>query len=142
MVIPDINLLVYAYNADAPAHDVAKAWWEGLLNSDQQVGLPWVVMLGYVRLMTYARVVVNPLSTDEALGHIQSWLAMPGAQAIEPGPDHLVIFSRLSSEVGGTHSLVTDIHLAAIALEYGAELHSNDVDFGRFKDLAWVNPIA
>jgi Predicted nucleic acid-binding protein, contains PIN domain len=74
MILPDINLLVYTYNSDAPLHRKAKDWWEECLSESRLVGLPWAVLLGYLRLMTSRTVLQNPLSTDEAVRHMRSWL--------------------------------------------------------------------
>jgi predicted nucleic acid-binding protein len=37
--------------------------------------------------------------------------------------------------------LVTDAHLAALAIEHGCELVSTDADFARFPALTWKNPL-
>jgi hypothetical protein len=141
VILPDINLLVYAYNSDAPDHPRARAWWEGCLSELEPVALPWVVMLGYVRLMTSRGVLVEPFEPATALGHIRSWLERPQVQILGPGPRHLDLLETLSAEAGTAGALTTDLHLAALAIEYRAELHSNDNDFARFSGLRWVNPL-
>lgn len=142
MIVPDVNLLIYAYNADAPHHAQAKAWWEGLLSDPHAVvALPWAVTLGFVRLMTHPAVLTTPLRPDEALAPVFEWLALPHVDPVEPGPRHLAILRRLLDEVGIGGNLTTDAHLAAIAIEHQAELHSNDRDFGRFSGLRWRNPL-
>lgn len=142
MLIPDVNLLVYAYNSDAPDHRAARAWWERSLSSLTPVGLPWLVLLGFLRVMTSRRILAVPLHSGEALGHIRSWLAQPQAHLIEPGPRHLDLLESLAAAARITGELTTDLHLAALAIEHQAELHSNDSDFGRFPGLRWVNPIS
>lgn len=141
MIIPDINLLVYAYNRDAPHHAAARAWWEGLLNGTDPVGLPWVVALGYVRLMTHRAVLLSPLDPRTAIGHVRTWLECPCVETIDPGPQHLAIFERAMAAAGVGGNLTTDAHLAALAIEHQCELHSNDTDFSRFPGLRWRNPI-
>jgi toxin-antitoxin system PIN domain toxin len=141
MILPDLNLLVYAYNEDAAEHRRAKAWWEACLSEERQVGLPWAVLLGYLRLMTSRHVLVDPLSPDEAARHISSWLERPQVQILQPGPRHLELLDGLMREAGAAGSLVTDAHLAALAIEYQAELHSNDAEFSRFPGLRWQNPL-
>lgn len=142
MIVPDINLLVYAYNRDAPHHDEAREWWENCLSSQQTVGIPWVVVLGFVRIMTSRVVLVDPMEPGEALGHVQSWGERPQAHAVVPGPRHLQIMSGIMRAARASGRLTTDAHLAAIAIENQAELHSNDADFSRFPGLRWVNPLA
>ncbi|HEY0553320.1 MAG TPA: type II toxin-antitoxin system VapC family toxin [Thermoanaerobaculia bacterium] len=141
MILPDINLLVYAYNTDAPGHRRAKVWWEACLSDLDPVGLPWVVLLGYLRLMTSRSVLVDPFSPQEAIGHIRSWLERPQVQILHPGPRHLELLDGLMRGAQASGSLSTDSHLAALAIEHQAELHSNDGDFSRFPGLRWTNPL-
>ena len=141
MIIPDINLLMYAYNPGSPHHPKAKAWWEGILRGSEQVGLPWVVILGFVRLSTARGILMLPATPVEALRRVQSWLELPNVLPLHPGPRHLEVLARtLAATAGG--ALTTDAHLAALAIEHNAELHSNDSDFARFPGLRWRNPLA
>ncbi|MBI5531266.1 MAG: type II toxin-antitoxin system VapC family toxin [Deltaproteobacteria bacterium] len=142
MIIPDLNLLVYAYNESAPLHGKARAFWEKALSRDLPVGVPWVVALGFVRLTTHPRVLAEPLSPSAALARVEAWFSRPAVRIVEPGPQHLVILRRLFEATGVAASLTTDTHLAALAIEYQAELISNDSDFGRFPGLRWRNPLA
>ena len=141
MLIPDINLLVYAYNSDAPEHRQARAWWERSLSGIDPVGLPWMVMLGFLRIMTSRRILARPLECEEAIERIRSWLAQSQTMVIEPGPRHLDLLQSLAAGARIVGELTTDLHLAALAIEHQAELHSNDSDFGRFSGLRWVNPL-
>lgn len=141
MIIPDVNLLVYAYNRDAPHHAEARAWWEELLTSPEPVGLPWVATLGFIRLMTHRAVLVVPMSPKQAVRHVASWLARSNVEALEPGHRHLEVLGRLLEELGTGGDLTTDAHLAAMAIEHQAEICSTDNDFARFPGLRWRNPI-
>ena len=142
MLIPDINLIVYAYNSDAPEHASAKRWWEETLSGETRVGLPWAVLLGFIRIMTSRRILIDPMPMDEAIGHVRSWMAQPQTEVVHPGPQHLDLVGRLAAGSAATGELTTDLHLAALAIEYQAELHSNDTDFRRFPGLRWFNPLA
>lgn len=142
MIIPDINLLVYAHNDGAPFHDPAKHWWEGLVNGVERVGIPWVVATGFIRLMTHPRVLVHPTSPVEAVDHVHQWFRFPHIAPINPSPDHLEHLRRNLSDAGVGANLVSDSHIAALAMEYHAEVHSNDTDFGRFTGLRWRNPLS
>ena len=141
MILPDINLLVYAYNEDAPLHAPAKMWWEACLSSVEPVGIAWLVLLGFVRLMSNRRVLLNPMAPNEALEHGRSWLAESNTLIVTPGPAHVDVLSNLLQGPTIGADLVTDAHLAALAIEHQAELHSNDSDFSRFSGLRWVNPV-
>jgi len=141
MIVPDINLLVYAYNLDAPRHVHARRWLENLLSGKTPVGFPWVVVHGFIRIMTHPRVMMRPLKPEQAVEHVQSWLRVPITSIIEPGRRHLAILGELLGRIGAAGSLTTDAVIAALALEYQAELHSNDTDFMRFPGLRWINPV-
>lgn len=142
MIVPDINLLVYAHNEAAPLHRPARAWWEELMSREAPVGLPWAVAFGFVRLVTHPAVLENPLPPGEALDRVESWLERPNVETLEPGPRHLRIVRDLFDATGLGAGLTTDTHLAAIAIEHQAEIYSNDGDFGRFPGLRWSNPLA
>ncbi|MCU0304133.1 MAG: type II toxin-antitoxin system VapC family toxin [Thermoanaerobaculales bacterium] len=141
MIIPDINLLVYAYNSDAPFHADSKAWWEGCLSSRSTVGLPWAVMLGFVRIMSSNAVLTSPMSPAEAVEHLRSWLGRPQTQIVVPGPRHLEVLASITASSRASGRLTTDAHLAALAIETQSELHSTDLDFARFPGLRWRNPL-
>ena len=141
MIVPDVNLLLYAYNDEVVQYDSARQWWEDLLNGVERVGIPWVVSTGFVRMMTDRRVVVPPISPARAVAYVQGWFGYPHVVPVNPGPQHLTHLNRLLEAAGVGGNLVTDAHLAAIAIEYQAELHSNDSDFARFPGLRWRNPL-
>ncbi len=141
MIIPDINLLVYAYNSDAPFHDASKVWLESCLSGRKPVGFPWVVMLGFVRIMSSNAVLTDPMEPLEAVDHVRSWLARPQTRIVIPGPRHLAILAEIMDESRASGRLTTDAHLAAMAIETQSELHSNDLDFARFSGLRWRNPL-
>lgn len=141
MIIPDLNLLLYAYNPGAVNHKAAKKWWEDLLTSGSRVAIPWAVILGFIRLSTTRGVFVKPATPTEALDRIEAWFEQPGVSVLDPSPRHLSGLRSTLSEVAGG-PLTTDAHLAALAIENQAELHSNDVDFTRFPGLHLHNPLA
>jgi toxin-antitoxin system PIN domain toxin len=141
MILPDVNLLVYAYNSAATQHEASRAWWEACLSERQDVALPWVVALGYVRIMSSRHVLVRPLEAEAALGHVRSWLERPQVGLLQPGPRHLDLLDQLMTAGSASGRLTTDAHLAALAIEHQAELHSSDADFSRFPGLRWHNPL-
>jgi uncharacterized protein len=141
MTILDANLLLYAYNADAPQQRIAAQWLTKLFQSGELVGLPWVTIWAFIRISTNSRVWANPRPAKEAFAIVREWLAQPGVVALQPGPLHAEILEKLVCEHGATGPLVTDAVLAALAIEHGALLASTDQDFRRFPDLQWVNPL-
>ncbi len=141
MILPDVSILVHAYNSGSLHHKGARAWWEQTLTLPRPVGLPWVSILGFVRIMTRRGVLPNPMSPNGALLCVQDWLDVPGVQILTPGEMHAQIFFRLIEHAGTAGDLTTDAHLAALAIEYQAELASTDTDFARFPGLRWFNPV-
>ena len=95
MIIPDVNILLYAYNRDAPDHGAAREWWEDLMQSGGPIGLAWVVILGFLRVSTHPRIWPNPMSPAEAARHIRSWLGQPNVQIITPGERHADVLLAL-----------------------------------------------
>jgi toxin-antitoxin system PIN domain toxin len=142
VILPDINLLVHAYNAESARHDAARTWWEGRLNGTEGVGLPWAVLLGFIRLTTNRQIVTVPLAPATACAHVRSWLTQPSASILHPAERHADILFGLLEQIGTASNLTTDAHLAALAIEHQALLCSTDADFARFPGLRWTNPIA
>jgi len=142
VIVPDVNLLIHAYSRESPVHEAARLWWEGLLNGSQPVGLPWVSMLGYIRVSTHRQIFANPLPVVTACAHVGAWLAQPSVTVLDPGPRHAEILFHLLESLGTAGNLTTDAHLAALAIEHQAEVHSTDADFARFPGLRWSNPLA
>ena len=142
MILPDLNLLVHAHNTDSSHHADARTWWESLMNGEEQVGLPWAVLLGFVRIATHRAVLQNPMPVRTACDHVKSWLERPQVMVLHPGDRHPEILFGLLERLGTAGNLTTDAHLAALAIEYQAELHSNDADFSRFQGLKWRNPLS
>ena len=113
----------------------------GLLSGAESVGLAWAVLLGFVRLTTNPRVVRSSLTPAESLDYLDRWLAHPVTTVLEPTARHATVLRDLLQETGTAGNLVADAHLAALAIEHGAELCSADRDFGRFPGLRWTDPL-
>jgi hypothetical protein len=141
MIVVDLNLLLYATNRDAPHHDEARTWWDGALSGDETVGLPWVVVLGFVRLVTHRTIVPRPLRPEQAFAIVDDWLAQPPVRMVEPTDRHWGILKGLLADFGTAANLTTDAHLAALAIEHGATLCTTDRDFSRFPGLTTRNPL-
>lgn len=141
MIAVDLNLLLYAVNRDSRQHRAAKAWLEDVLSGDETVGFAWIVLLGFIRLTTNRQVFESPLSVEEAIAVVDSWLDQPNAQVLSAGDHHWPILRELLSSAGTAANLTTDAHLATLAIEHGAELCSTDGDFARFRQLRWRNPL-
>lgn len=141
MIVPDVNLLLYAVVDAFAEHAAAHAWWEAQLNGETEIGLAGPVLFGFVRIATNPRALRPPLPVDDCLARVESWLERPQVNFLLPGPRHIEIAFRLMRQIGAAGNLTTAVQLAALAIEYQAELHSNDADFGRFPQLRWINPL-
>lgn len=141
MIIPDANLLLYAYDRESPFHRDASRWWATLLSGTEPVGLCPVVVFAFLRLATNARVFERPLTVREASERIASWLARPNVRLLIAGPGHVATVCHLLAKAGTGGNLVTDAQIAALAQEYGATIHSADTDFARLPGVTWENPL-
>jgi hypothetical protein len=141
VIVPDINLIVHAHNLESRDHAAARGWWEDCLNGREPVGLAWAVLLGFIRLTTSRQVLTQPLTAQEACAHVRVWLGQPPVAVLHPGERHPEILFGLLDALGTAANLTTDAHLAALAIEHQAELHSTDADFARFSGLNWRNPL-
>jgi toxin-antitoxin system PIN domain toxin len=141
VILLDANLLIYAIDADSPHHKRARRWLEKTLSSDVRVGLPWIVVLAFVRITTRAGILRTPLSIEHAVGFVDEWLAQPYVTLISPGEAHWPVLRNLLISGGAAGNLTSDAHLAALAIENGCEIASTDNDFRRFAGIKLVNPL-
>ncbi len=141
MILVDANILLYAEDQLSPSHDAALAWWDAELSGSSPVCLCWTVLNAFIRISTNPRVFEHPLSLDQALARIQSWMDQPCTRIISPTERHWTVFQKMLREGQAVANLVTDAHLAALAAEHGCELLSTDSDFSRFPGIRWRNPL-
>lgn len=141
MKIVDLNILLYAVNSTASEHVRARTWWEQAVNEEETIGLPWVVLLGFLRLSTNPRIFPNPLEPDRAVAAIDAWLARDNVRVVHERDDHWKALKKLLGRTGTAGNLTTDAHRAASAISHDAVLVSSDADFGRFKGLRWQDPL-
>lgn len=141
-MIVDANVLLYAVDEQSHFHATARNWLEAAMNGTERVGLPWVSLMAFQRIITHPRVTTHPLAPAEAWGHVTDWLDADQSWVPTPGARHRDVLGHLLTD-GNLHgNLVTDAHLAALALEHGTGICSFDSDFARFKELRWINPVA
>ena len=142
MKLVDANLLIYAANEQAPRHEGARRWLDTLLSGTETVALPWAVLLAFVRITTNPKIMVPPLSGSDALAYVNGWLALQCVMVPAPTKRHVAVLGDLLAATGIGGNLVTDAHLAALAIEHGATLCSCDSDFARFPGVDWLDPLA
>jgi len=141
MVLPDVNVLVYAYRPDAKDHHEYLSWLEAVVGSDQAYGMADLVLAGFLRIVTNPRIFAPPSSMAEALSFASELRNQGNCMHVAPGPRHWDIFTRLCREAGAKGNLTADAYLAALAIESGSEWITTDRDYSRFPGLRWRRPL-
>ena len=141
MIIPDLNLLLYAHNSGDTRHAAARRWWDELLSGEEPVGIPLAISIGFVRLATSPVVLSSPMTGAQAIALVKEWFQRPYVVHLDSGANHFDHLERCLKAAGRAGRLVTDAHLAALALDHDAELHSADQDFRVFPGVRWRNPL-
>ena len=141
MILVDANLLLYAEDSLSEHHQAARTWWDAQLSGAEPICLCWPVLTAFIRIGTNVRLHRRPLTLGEAVERVQTWFDQPCVRIIHPGEQHWAIFQVMLRDGKAIGSLVSDAHLAAMAVEHNCILQSTDVDFARFKGLKWNNPI-
>lgn len=142
MMIPDANVLIYAHDEACRDHAKARHWWESALAGPEPIGLPWVVVLAFSRLMTHPQICESPLSIAQVREIVGQWLAQPHVRLIQVSDQAGERFFDLLEEAGSGGNLSTDALIALHAMEHSGTIFSNDRDFARFAGVKWVNPLA
>jgi uncharacterized protein len=134
VILPDVNVLVYAHREDAPRHEQCRRWLEGVLDGREAYGVSDLVLAGFVRVVTHPRVFSPPSPTEVALAFAEALRSHPNCVPVAPGPRHWAIFADLCRDARAKGNLVPDAYLAALAIESGSEWITTDRDYGRFRD--------
>ena len=141
MILPDVNVLVYAHREDVANHTAYRAWLESAVNGDEAYGISELVLTGFVRVVTHAKVFNKPSPLADAIAFADQLREPPNSVRVEPGARHWDIFRRLCTTVGARGNLIPDAYLAAMAIESGCEWITTDRDFSRFGGLRWRHPL-
>ena len=141
MILVDANILLYAEDQLNPQHEIAKEWWDQQLSGSSPVCLCWTVIAAFIRIASNSRVFETPLSGKEAIARVQGWLEQPCTRLIGATERHWQVFQQMLNDGQALGNLVTDAHLAALAIQHGCELMSTDADFARFPRVKWRNPL-
>jgi hypothetical protein len=140
VILPDINVLIYAFRRDAPRHRSCKSWLDSIVKSDVPFGVSPLVLAAVVRITTNPRVFRDPSPATEAFAFCNNLLSQPHAEAIAPGERHWGIFERIARETSTRGPRITDAWFAALAIERGLTWITYDRDYARFPDLDWRQP--
>lgn len=142
MILPDLNLLLYAYNPYVPQHAAAHQWWTSVVNDDELIGLPYEITFGFVRIATNQRLGTAAIDLKTARSTVESWLDLPQVRILTPSPNHWRNVLDLMESAQASGAVFSDAVIAGYAIDHRATLCSNDADFSRFKGLKWLNPLA
>lgn len=140
MILPDVNVLIYAFRQDADHHAVCRPWLERIIERDARFGMSPLALSAVVRITTDSRIFSVPSSLDEAFKFANYLLDQPNCQVIMPGVQHWETFQRICTETDTRGPRVTDAWYAALAIEWGCEWITYDRDFARFPGLRWRTP--
>jgi uncharacterized protein len=140
MLIPDVNVLIYAYRDDSRQHEKFRKWLDELVNAEEPFGMSDFILSGFLRIVTNPRVYKLPTPIRDALNFANSVRSRPNCVGVAPGPRHWEIFTRLCDIAGAKGNLVPDAYFAALAIESGSEWITTDGDYGRFPGLRWRRP--
>jgi toxin-antitoxin system PIN domain toxin len=141
VILVDVNLLVYAWDAGSPRHEIARNWLDARLSETARVALPWESTLGFLRVVTNPRIFEHPATIARAWQQVTEWLSCGNVWIPHASGEHDLVLGGLLGHLGGGGKLVPDAHLAALAIEHGLTLCSADGDFARFSGLRWMNPL-
>ena len=141
MILVDANILLYAEDALHPDNERARLWWDETLSGRDPVCLCWIVLAAYVRVGTNRRVFERPLSVAEAVSRVDSWLDQPCTRIVRSTERHWEVLRTLLVDGNAAANLVTDAHIAALAIEHGCRSATTDTNFSKFPGLKWFNPL-
>jgi uncharacterized protein len=141
VILPDVNVLVYAFRSDLPEHDAYRGWLRRTLENESRFAVSDLVMSGFLRVVTNARAFARPDPLEDAVAFVEAIRTRPNCASIRPGARHWPIFVRLCREANAKGPLVADAYHAALAIEAGCEWITTDRDFARFPGLRWGHPV-
>lgn len=141
-ILVDANLLLWAHHRQMPQHEGARDWWAQTLRETPLVGIPWPTVVAFLRLSTHPRVFERPIAVDAAWEVVNGWLVRSNVSCPVPTDRHPALLRELLLDARASGNHAPDAHLAALAIEWGLELHSADGDFARYRQLRWRNPLA
>ncbi len=140
MILPDVNVLIYAFRKEVPQHMACRTWLDNVVRGDGRFGVSPLALAAVVHVTTNRRVYVTPSSFEKAFGFCEDLRGQPHCQVVEARERHWDIFKRLCIETDTHGPRVTDAWYAALAIEWGCEWITLDRDYARFPGLRWRVP--
>jgi len=141
MIVIDANLLLYAYSTAAPEHRRARGWVEEVFSGEALVGLPWLSVAAFIRVLSNANLHGERFTVIELVEIVERWIGSSNVRLLSPGERHRALFQEMLLKSQARGPMTTDAELAALTIEYGGVLYTTDRDFSRFPGLRWKNPL-
>ncbi len=142
MLLPDVNVFVYAHREEfEEVHHAHAAWLVRLATGPEPFAVSVLAMAGFARIVTNPRIFSRPSTHDDLFGFLGELTKRQNARIVCPGAAFPSIFERLCRESGASGKLVADAAHAAVAIEHGCTFVTTDADFDRFPGLRWRHPL-
>jgi toxin-antitoxin system PIN domain toxin len=141
VILPDVNVLVYAHHESSVDHERYRTWWEGVVNGPTKFALVDQVLAGLMRVVTHARIFENPMSIQDALAAAEAIRSHPNCLILQSSPRQWEVFRDLCTSAGAVGNQVPDAYLAAVAITSGSEFITADKGFARYQGLRWRHPL-
>ena len=140
MILPDVNVLLYAFRGDSENHSRYRGWLQEVVDGVAAYGISPQVLASVVRLSTHPGIFARPSRLEDAFQFCDVVMQQPHCQVIQPGPRHWRIFREVSAASRAQGNLAQDAWFAALAIESGCEWITTDRDYARFDGLQWRAP--
>jgi toxin-antitoxin system PIN domain toxin len=142
MILPDVNVLIYAFRRDSARHSEYRAWLQGVVDGPNAYGVSPQVLAAVLRICTHSKIYRQPSTLAETLAYCEALLEPAHSTLVQPGERHWSIFADLTTSAKASGNLIQDAWFAALAIEHGCEWISTDTDYDQFHDLRWRRPFA
>lgn len=141
MILPDVNVLVYAYRREAPNHSTYASWLSAVVAGQDELALADHGLTGFLRIVTNPRIFAVPAPTSDALRFVDRLRAAArGRPLAATSATWAVLGVHVSQDAGIRGNLVPDAYLAALAVSHGCRLATSDRGFARFPNLNFFDP--
>jgi len=138
----DVNILLYASDADSPMHRRASGFLRRCVEGREVFCFAWTSLMSYLRMATHPAIFVRPLAHGEAARNIEALLVVPHCRVISEEEGFWDHYREVTKGVPTRGNLVPDAHLAAILSQHGiVTLYTHDRDFRKFEFLDVRDPL-
>jgi hypothetical protein len=142
VILPDVNILVFAYRRESDHHDEYHRWLQTVLTGPEDLALVDHCLTGFLRIVTNPRIYVDPAPATEAAVFVDQLRLSPRARPVAATSATWELLNDwIASDHGIRGNLFPDAYLAALAVSHGCRLATADRGFARFEHLEFFDPI-